>query len=278
MVMEGYFSDEGEDEDPEQNQKFHIRKPVKPYICSTPGDFTEERNFLLENVFPKLCEICKARGGYFSPVDIRWENDDDNVIGGHLLKLLLDYICKCCPYFICLLGETYGPYRPLESPKLPRRMLSIREDADWLDKNYLIAASAGYGWVLQEGHQNTSLTELEIVQAAFLNNCKHCHFYYRQPEHLMHKYGDLPQDERERLSQIHLPDSEYADLNIRDLKQRIVNKGIPVKFFKTLEELGHHVMKDWTEIIENVFPILEYPIEILGKFSENLDISQPFEH
>ncbi|VDI72723.1 Hypothetical predicted protein [Mytilus galloprovincialis] len=264
MVMEGYIFDEDEDEEPEQNQKFHIRKPVKPYICSTPGDFSEERDFLLENVFPKLREICKLRGGYFSPVDIRWENDDEQVVNGHLLKLLLDYICNCCPYFICLLGETYGPYRSLDAPKLPKRF-KINEDADWLDKNYLIAASAGYDWVLQEGHQNTSLTELEIIQAAFLNNTKHCHFYYRQPEHLNHKYGHLPSEEKEKLSQIHLPDSEYADLNIRDLKQRIVNKGIPVRFFKTLEELGNYVMKDWSGIIENVFPFLEYPIEILDQ-------------
>lgn len=265
MVQEGFISDEDDEEEPERNQKFHIRKPVKPYICSTPGDFNDERDFLLENIFPKLCDLCKLRGGYFSPVDIRWEYDDEQVVGGHLLKLLLDYICKCCPYFICLLGETYGPYRSLDAPKLPKRILTINEDADWLDKNYLISASAGYDWVLQEGHQNTSLTELEIIQAAFLNNTKHCHFYYRQPEHLNYKYGHLSADERNRLSQIHLPQDEYADLNIRDLKQRIVNKGIPVKFFKTLEELGNHVMKDWTEIIESVFPILEYPIETLDQ-------------
>jgi hypothetical protein len=82
-----------------------------------------------------------------------------------------------------MLGETYGPYRSLDAPKLPKRIIKIHDDTDWLDKNYLISASAGYDWVLQEGHQNTSLTELEIIQAAFLNNTKHCHFYYRQPEH-----------------------------------------------------------------------------------------------
>jgi hypothetical protein len=85
--------------------------------------------------------------------------------------------------------------------------------------------------VLQEGHQNTRLTELEIIQAAFLNNTKHCHFYYRQPEHLNYKYGHLSPEEREKQSRVHLPQNEYADLNIRDLKQRIVTDNLFIIVF-----------------------------------------------
>lgn len=90
---------------------------------------------------------------------------------------------------MCLLGESYGPYRPVESPKLPTKVKQLHEHANALDRNFLIAAMSGYTWVLQEAQQNTSLTELEIIQAAFLSDSQHCHFYFRQPEHLDVKYA-----------------------------------------------------------------------------------------
>ncbi|KAJ8301148.1 hypothetical protein KUTeg_020135 [Tegillarca granosa] len=270
MVQQGFFLDDDEEMAPQEpaNQKYSLRKQIVPYICSTQEDFKEERDFLLKNIFPQIDQICRNRGASFSPVDIRWSDTDDSVSNGHLLKLNLDYICKCSPFFICLLGETYGPYRPVDSPPFPRRIPKSPEEIDevesWIDRNYFIAASAGYNWILKEAHQNNSIPELEIIQAAFFNDNKHCHFYFRQPEHLDHKYGHLSKDERDCLSVVHKPDSEYADLNIRDLKQRIVKKGLPVKYFKTFEELGNHVLKDWTAIIETLYPPLTFDSKILG--------------
>ena len=250
---------------PESEPKYRLRKPITPYLCSTPDDFSEERDFLVKKIFPEVHELCQLRGGNFFPVDIRWKSGDDQACTGNLLKLSLDYICKCSPYMICLLGESYGPYRPVDLPKLPETFQTPSEECDWRDRNYMMAAAAGYTWVLKETHQNTSITELEIIQATFLSENTHCHFYYRQPEHLGVKYGHLSQDERNELSKVHLPENEYADLNIRDLKQRIVKKALSVKYFHTFEELGRHVIKDWTAVIDIVYPPLEQPIEILCK-------------
>ncbi|XP_069142583.1 tetratricopeptide repeat protein 41-like isoform X1 [Argopecten irradians] len=244
-------------------QKYSLRKSIKPFVCSTPDDFTEEREFLSQKIFPQINELCMMRGCRFSPVDISWGIQDDQFATGHLLRLNLEYICKCSPYFLCLLGERYGPYRPIDSPALPKRVTQLPEYATALDRNYLVAASAGYKWVLQEHHQNNSLTELEIIHATFLNDCEYCHFYFRQPEHLDKKFGHLSEEARQKLSKPYLPINEYADLNIRDLKQRIVNKGLPVKYFKVLEELGVHVLKDWTRVIDLVYPPLEYPVSTL---------------
>ncbi|XP_060075451.1 putative tetratricopeptide repeat protein 41 isoform X2 [Ylistrum balloti] len=244
-------------------QKYSLRKSIKPFICSTPDDFTEEREFLSQKIFPQINELCMMRGCRFSPVDIPWGMQDDQIATGHLLRLNLEYICKSLPYFLCLLGERYGPYRPVDSLPLPKKVTQLPEYATSLDRNYLVAASAGYEWVLQEHHQNNSLTELEIIHATFLNDCDYCHFYFRQPEHLDKKFGHLSDEARQKLSKPYLPVNEYADLNIRDLKQRIVNKGLPVKYFKVLEELGVHVIKDWTKVIDLVYPPLEYPVTTL---------------
>ena len=180
----------GEDSDEEgfvfdsAKQKYQLRKAITPYVCSTPCDFDKERKFIAEEVFPKLQELCEQRGSRFSACDLEWSPDGLQAESGHLLRVNLDYILKCSPYFLCLLGETYGPHRSPDRKKLAESLHSMPEDADWLDKNYMIAASAGYNWIKKEVHQNCSIPELEIIQAVFLGNNQYAHFYYRQPEHL----------------------------------------------------------------------------------------------
>ena len=82
------------------------------------------------------------------------------------------------------------------------------------------------------------------------------------------KISDLTLEEQSSLLSIYKPQNEYADLNIRDLKQRIVNKGLPVKYFKTKEELGQHVFEDWLEIINQLYPPLLQGPEFLGMLLE----------
>lgn len=268
MKLDNFFEDEDEEaQATEIDQKYQLRKPIRPFVCSTPEDFNEEKDFLLREIFPEIHKLCKLRGGNFLPYDIRWNPNGDEAASGNLLKLNLDYISKSSPFFICLLGESYGPYRYMEKPPLQKKIRNVEDldDMDWMDKNYLMAASAGYTWVLQESHQNTSFTELEIIQAAFLCDNRHCHFYFRQPEHLDVKFGHLSEEKRIKLSKVHLPENEYADLSIRDLKQRIVKKALPVKYYRTNEELGRHVIKDWTAVIDVVYPALEHPLSTLGK-------------
>lgn len=167
MVQFGLDSDDDDDGymlEPAK-QKFTIRKPVTPYVCSTPCDFDAEREYLAQEVFPQLEELCQQRGTAFSPIDIKWKPDSLQTESGHLLRINLDFITRCSPYFICLLGESYGPHRLPEGGKLPESLNSLPEDASWIDKNYLVAASAGYTWILKEviKKQNILLQELVFV-------------------------------------------------------------------------------------------------------------------
>ena len=163
--------------------KFELRAPVTPYVCSTPADFQEERDWLAEIVFPELAELCSARGTYFSPVDVRWSADDTFTQEGHLLRSLLDLVSQSTPYFLCLLGECYGPYResqPVSSEQAQDQSSDASEVKDWLELNLTLAAECGHQWVMQDSHPNCSVTELEIMAAALRGNSHQCTFYFRQ--------------------------------------------------------------------------------------------------
>lgn len=165
-------------------RKFELRSPVTPYVCSTPGDFQEEREWLAERVFPELAELCCSRGTYFSPVDVRWSPDDPLTQEGHLLHSLLDLIARSAPYFLCLLGERYGPYRdsqPAGADRPAEQASDVSSEVkDWLEVNLTLAAECGHPWVLQGGLETCSIPELEIMAAAFRGNSHHCTFYFRQ--------------------------------------------------------------------------------------------------
>lgn len=109
-----------------------------------------------------------------------------------------------------------------------------------------------------------------MTQATFLCDNQHVTLYYRQLEHLEDKLMALPEDateeEREQIRALHSPESEYAKMKIRDLKQRLIKKGISVKYFRTVEELGQMVLEDWAEIIDMILPPLLCDASLLGKF------------
>ena len=139
-----------------ESDHFEVRQPVNPYVCSTPNDFKKEREFLDTFIFPELNDLCRLRGSYFDPIDLMWNPGDSKTESGLLLKTQLDAIKRASPYFICILGETYGPYRPEDGPSLPKikgaKDIRTMESLSWLDRNFLLAGTSSHSWVLQEGN------------------------------------------------------------------------------------------------------------------------------
>ena len=217
-----------------------------------------ERDILVKKVFPRIDALCRERGTYCTPVDLRWGINDTQVNSGLVIQMCLNYISRCSPFFICLLGERYGSHRPNDTDPLPACYEDLTPTAHWLDKSFMIAASAGYDWVLQDTYQHCSITELEVIQAAFLGeNTDHCLFYFRQPEHVDSLYTDLAEEERVNKLKLYEPECEYSNLKVRDLKARIVKKGLAVKYFKTPEELSKLVLQDYSAIVDRMYPPLE---------------------
>lgn len=217
-----------------------------------------EREVLVKHVFPTIDMLCKERGTNCIPVDLRWGINDSQVNSGLVLQLCLDYVRKCSPFFICLLGERYGSHRPVGGTPLPGSFEELEPDAHWLDKNFMVAYSGGYEWIAQESYQHCSITELEIIQACFLEaNPAHCYFYFRKPDHVDNLYTDLPSEERRERLALFEAEDPHSRFMQEELKKRIVTKGLPVQYFRTPEDLTHLVLEDWKRVIDLVYPPLE---------------------
>ncbi|XP_058164626.1 putative tetratricopeptide repeat protein 41 [Dasypus novemcinctus] len=262
-------------EDMESYAQFILKpqKPIQPYICSTLNDFEEERDFLANYIFPQLNELCNARGTYFKAVDMRGSAlkaqeplpsqllRQYSCLHSQQLKLCLDYVNRCFPFFICMLGQTYGDFLPNYSPFIfsqARDLASLSK----VEQNLYVAAKNGYPWVLK--YPNCSLTELEIIQAAFLNESQFQYFYFRTETTLL---KTLDEDKEAMLSSGSLKNEEK--LMIGKLKAKIISKGLPVRFYRDLPELGELVFKDWLLVIEKLYPDIV--------MIENIDYKHSFE-
>ncbi|GAB5574156.1 putative tetratricopeptide repeat protein 41 [Prionailurus iriomotensis] len=238
---------------PEQTQK-----PIQPYICSTLSDFQEERDFLADCIFPQLKELCNSWSTYFKAVDLRWSAlkapppSPSNLFRQHsclhsqYLKLCLDYVNSCFPFFICMLGQMYGDFLPDHVPLMLSRVTDLFS-LSTVEQNLYVAAKNGYPWVLE--NPNYSLTEFEVIQAAFLNESPFQYFYFRTGTMLLKTLDE----EKEGLSSGSLLTDEEK-LRIGKLKAKIISKGLRVRFHKDLHELGDLVFKDWSVVIEQLYP------------------------
>ncbi|XP_050001519.1 tetratricopeptide repeat protein 41-like [Alexandromys fortis] len=237
-----------------------LQKPIRPYVCSTLDDFQEERDFLANTIFPRLNDFCSPRGTYFKAVDLRWsavkvrKSFTANLFRQHAclrsqsLKLCLDYVDSCFPFFICLLGQTYGDFLPGYTPFVFTKVKDFTSLSKG-EQNLYIAAKNGYPWVLQT--PTCSLTEFEIMQAAFQKESPFQFFYFRTSNLLLRTFSEA--EEEEELSPASLMKQEEK-LRVGKLKAKIIGKGLQVRFYRDLDELGEMVFKDWSAVVEKLYP------------------------
>ncbi|XP_007503403.1 putative tetratricopeptide repeat protein 41 isoform X1 [Monodelphis domestica] len=238
---------------------FKLHTPIQPYICSTSKDFQEERDFLANNIFPQLNELCNSRGTYFKAIDLRWPASEAHdplcpnflrqycSLQSQQLKLCLDYINSSFPFFLCMLGQTYGEFLREDQTFLPTGTADL-PGLSKVERNLYTAAHNGYPWVLE--NSSCSFTELEVIQAAFLNNSHFQYFYFRTGAMLLKAL----EQEREKISSPQSRQREYEKRKIGELKSKIISKGLPVRFYRDLHELGQLVYKDWSIVIEKLCP------------------------
>jgi WD40 repeat protein len=88
--------------------------PIRVFISSTFRDMHAERDYLSRLVFPELRSRCQKRGAEFIGLDLRWGVTQEEAQREGALKLCLDEIERCRPFFVCLLGSRYGWVPPPE--------------------------------------------------------------------------------------------------------------------------------------------------------------------
>jgi hypothetical protein len=81
---------------------------IRVFVSSTFRDMMGERDELMTHAWPELRQFCRERQVELVEVDLRWGIAEEQSTRKETLKLCLDEIRACRPFFIGLLGERYG--------------------------------------------------------------------------------------------------------------------------------------------------------------------------
>ncbi|MEI7727129.1 MAG: DUF4062 domain-containing protein, partial [Bacteroidota bacterium] len=177
------------------------------FISSTFADMQAERDYLKHVVIPKVEEKLQEKRIKLEIVDLRWGVDTTSIAQedereANVLKVCLDEIKRCRPFFIGLLGDRYGWVPPEERMK---------------------AALAGESNILLE--KGKSVTDLEIEFGVLASNDQLVRsvFYFRDPlpyEKFSEKKAALFSDEYNKdLSEAEKKERKYS---LEKLKAKIV--------------------------------------------------------
>ncbi|XP_048404557.2 putative tetratricopeptide repeat protein 41 isoform X2 [Stegostoma tigrinum] len=239
------------------------RPPVQVVLCSTTEDFQEEINYLENHVFPHLSNLCKSRRSYFKVLDMQWTSHKGHHhlnTDSHKLKVSLDFITKISPIFICMLGQKYGEYCPPDAKSFPASGTDM-EALSRVERNIQIAARNGYSWILHENYQNSSLLELQIIEAALMNDSGFSFFYFRDSRYVDDILLNVAPDEMEMIERKYKSRDEHERRRMMELKEKIVDKGLSVEIFRTIEELGEAVMRNCSNVIDKLYPMDLIPLQ-----------------
>jgi len=210
---------------------------IRVFISSTFKDMHNEREHLLNYVFPELRSICYRRRVTFTEIDLRWGVDEDEINNGRTVEICLQEIDHCReypPFFIGLLGERYG--------WVPNKK-DLKEY--WSGEKPPSKYGERIGEALKE---EISVTELEM---------RYAYFEYPKDEHVFIYFRDknLTKELWEKAGRPH--DSYYENI---DLSKKLAHlKGYLKEqaTYKNIEELGETIKKEFESQINRMFPLSE---------------------
>jgi tetratricopeptide (TPR) repeat protein len=174
------------------------------FISSTFTDMMAERDALRDFVFKELEEKLAERRIRLEPIDLRWgvettsekEKEQKELL---VLKVCLDEIDRCQPFFIGIIGDRYGWIPP------KKRLLDAENEKGFTSKL-----------------ENKSVTALEIEYGALASKeqLRRSFFFFREPL----PYEDMPKEIRSAYSDRHNPElqPEVAQKRLDDFKALII--------------------------------------------------------
>ena len=202
---------------------------IRIFISSTFRDMQDEREYLIKHIFPELRTICRERGVEFTEIDLRWGVTEEEAQQGKVVKICLDEIDRCRPYFIGLLGERYG-WVPSHD--------DIAKDKVLVEE---------FPWIIESVDSGTSVTEMEMVYGVLDNPefAKHSYFYTRDEKITPKEFRDT---------------DNIAKQKQKSLKDRIRSSNFPLREnYDSIQTLGELVRSDLMKVIETDFPIEAAP-------------------
>lgn len=190
---------------------------LRVFISSTFRDLQEERDHLVKKIFPEIRALCRQRGLTFTEVDLRWGLTEEEGALGRIIRICLEEVDRCKPYFIGLLGSNHG-------------WVPDAHDI-YIDPELLVR----YPWVEQAVLDGASLTELEFIEGVFAatdSRDLHAFFYRRQGS----------------------PGESEGGERLQSLCERIGGTGCPFRDFRNADQLGTLVRDDLIAMIDDSWP------------------------
>ena len=214
-------------------------REIRVFLSSTFRDFNEERRLLATQVFPRLNRQARERGVELVEVDLRWGVTQEQAEDGHALEICLKQIERCQPYFIGMLGDSYGSITP------PERKL-LKGSPELLAKRQWLAGRIG----------EASYTELEIEHSLQLLRdpaiAGKAFFYFRDPAY------STPKAEAGEAGWRSDPPEDRQKLEL--LRKKIRGSGFPrTEGLKDPQALVDQIEKDLWALIDQQFPEGEQP-------------------
>jgi Domain of unknown function (DUF4062) len=101
------------------------------FISSTFNDMHAERDYLVKQVFPQLREWCEKRKLRLVDIDLRWGVTETDAQNQNVVRVCLDRIDDCRPFFLCFLGQRRGwvPGEGDISPETFKEFPALKEHA-----------------------------------------------------------------------------------------------------------------------------------------------------
>ena len=213
------------------------KREVRVFISSTFRDMQIERNNLVKYVFPEIRQICRERLVEFTEVDLRWGITEEESKGGEVIRVCLEEIDRCRPYFLGFMGERYGWCPSMNDISRPDALI---------EKFPTVATS------LQEGK---SVTEMEILRGVIDNPVmvERAFFYFRDKS--------LTDELSKQSDQSNYFDSSESDLaKLKELKSTIIrNQAIEKKKYSSIQQMCGLVKQDLMDVINKDFPEDQVP-------------------
>src|ERR1700733_10019716 len=144
---------------------------LRLFVSSTFRDLQQEREQLVKKIFPRIRKECRARGVEFTEIDLRWGITEEESRSGKTVRICLEEIDRCRPYFIGIIGSRYG--------WIPG-ITEIEKDPEMLKE---------FPWLAEYAASEKSIIEMEFAHGAVLQKIDSAFFYEQIQTPLLKKEG-----------------------------------------------------------------------------------------
>lgn len=226
------------------------RKQFRLFISSTFSDMNKERDYLVNNTFYKLRELCNERNVDFVPIELRWGLSSTRG-KAHIISACLNEIEESHPFFVGIVGDRYGWIPTID--ELYETNSQYYESSEE-NRNQRPKIFDHYPWLESDIKSGLSITEIEMQFAALRDRNDKAFFYIKDVSR--NKTLDNKRISESTYSLHEIIEGLVLQKKLTALKEKIRNtEGIRSADYTSISDLGDKVYNDLKSVIEKEFPL-----------------------